>query len=106
MSWLQSMGINRDAGAAALKEIRRCFDEAAALLADGRPYLAGSSFTAADLTFAALAAPAVGQPYARVPPLLGSAPPAMMAEVEELRQHPAGHYVLRMWEIERSVVLR
>ena len=38
------------------------FDFVGELLADGRPYLCGDRFTAADLTFAALAAPMVVPP--------------------------------------------
>jgi len=98
------MRISTESGAAALKGIHRCFDEAAALLADGRPYLTGDTFTAADITFAALAAPAVGQAYAAAPGLGPDTPPAMRAEVEELRAHPAGRFVLRMWEAERGAV--
>ena len=36
--------------------VRRVFDDIARRLADGRPYLLGERFTAADLTFASLAA--------------------------------------------------
>lgn len=97
----QTMGITPEAGAAALQKICHCFDEAGALLADGRPFLTGDSFTAADITFAALAAPAVGQAYAAAPGLSDATPPAMRAEIEELRAHPAGRFALRMWGEQR-----
>lgn len=99
------MGISAEAGAAALQEIRRCFDEVGQQLADGRPFLTGATFTAADITFAALAAPAIGQAYASVPWLSDEAPPAMRAVVEELRAHPAGQFALRLWREQRAVVV-
>ncbi len=68
-------------------------------IADGRPYLTGDRFTAADLTFAAMSAPALlpaeyGVP---LPPL--SAAPADAAEwIRTLRVHPAGAFALRLYE--------
>jgi len=74
------------------------FDFVAELLADGRPYLCGEKFTAADLTFAALSAAVV------VPPVYGVAlpqPQEMRAEtaalVERARKHPAGTYALSLF---------
>jgi glutathione S-transferase len=73
------------------------FDWVAEMLADGRPFLLGDRFTAADLTFAALAAPIV------LPPLYGVALPqpqeldeATALLVERGRAHPAGAHALRM----------
>lgn len=99
------MGISPEGGEKALAKIRACFDDVAALLADGRPFLAGSAFTAADLTFAALAAPALGQAYGTAPGLGSDTPPAMAAQLAELRAHPAGQHALRMWTEQRGVVL-
>ena len=58
--------------------VRRELDEVAELLADGRRYLCGERFTAADLTFAALAAaviipPGYGVPLPQPDELLGPA---------------------------------
>jgi glutathione S-transferase len=70
-------------------------DFVASLLADGRPYLCGERFTAADLTFASLAAPVL------VPAVYGVAlpQPAQMradtaALVQRAREHPAGAFAL------------
>jgi glutathione S-transferase len=100
------MRITPENGAAALEKIKAAFDEVAALLADGRPYLTGASFTAADLSFASLAAPALGQPYACAPALDADTPAAMREQLEELRAHPAGRFALRLWAEERGAVLR
>jgi glutathione S-transferase len=76
----------------------REFDYVAELLSDGREYLCGGRFSAADLTFAALAAASV------VPPQYGVAlpqPEALPAPtrilVERARQHPAGRHALEMF---------
>jgi glutathione S-transferase len=75
----------------------RELDFVAALLADGRPYLCGERFGAADLTFAALAAPLV------VPTIYGVTLPQpeqmagpTAALVRRAREHPAGRYALRL----------
>jgi glutathione S-transferase len=73
------------------------FDRVGAMLEDGRPFLLGSRFTAADLTFAALAAPVLLPPTYGVtlPPLeLLDEPTAAL--VRRGRAHPAGRFALRM----------
>jgi glutathione S-transferase len=82
--------------------VRASFDAVAERLSDGRPYLCGERFSAADLTFAALAAPMLMPPEYGVPlPQPEELPPAMAATVRELREHPAGAYALRMFREER-----
>jgi len=88
--------------AASLREVRRTFDRIEERLADGRPYLAGERFTAADLTFSALAASVLMPPEYGVPlPSPEELPPAMAPVVRELRDHPAGRHALRMFREER-----
>jgi glutathione S-transferase len=76
----------------------RELDYVAELLADGRPYLCGERFGAADLTFAALSAAVV------VPPVYGTPlpqpevlAPHTVALVERVREHPAGRYAMRLF---------
>lgn len=71
-------------------------------LADGRRYLVGEQFSAADLTFAALGAVLV------IPPEYGFAVPerarqlSPLAEVaDEVRARPAGQFITRMYAEER-----
>jgi glutathione S-transferase len=72
------------------------------LLADGRPYLCGDRFSAADLTFASLAGPAVVPPeYTVELPQPDSLPPAARRLVERAREHPAGQHALKMFERHR-----
>ncbi|HEU4736598.1 MAG TPA: glutathione S-transferase family protein [Solirubrobacterales bacterium] len=83
-------------------EVRATFDAVAARLGDGRPYLCGERFSAADLTFAALAAPILMPPEYGVPlPQPEELPAAMAATVRELRAHPAGAHALTMFREER-----
>ncbi len=82
--------------------VRATFDEVAERLADGRPYLCGEGFTAADLTFAALAAAVLMPPEYGVPlPQPEALPTEMAAKVDEFRAHPAGSHALRMSREER-----
>jgi len=82
--------------------VRTTFDEVAERLADGRPFLCGDSFTAADLTFAALAAAVLMPVEYGVPlPQPEVLPPPMAAKVDELRSHPAGAFALRMFREQR-----
>jgi glutathione S-transferase len=83
-------------------EVRIVFDTVAQRLSDGRPYLCGERFTAADLTFAALAASVLMPPEYGVPlPQPEELPAAAAAVVRELRAHPAGAHALAMFRHER-----
>src|SRR5262245_7737700 len=83
-------------------EVRGVFDAVAERLADGRPYLCGDRFTAADLTFASLAAAVLMPPEYGVPlPQPEELPVAMAAVVREFRAHPAGVHALAMYRDER-----
>ena len=83
-------------------KVRATFDEVGERLADGRPFLCGDRFTAADLTFSALSASVLVPPEYGVPlPQPDVLPPAMASLVRELREHPAGAHAMRMYREER-----
>jgi glutathione S-transferase len=87
-------GIERDDEAAVFHEL----DFVAERLADGRPYLCGERFGAADLTFAALSAPVVIPAVYGVPlPPPEILPPRLAAVVKRAREHPAGRYALALF---------
>jgi len=91
-------GIERQDEATVWRE----FDFAAERLADGREYLSGDRFSAADLTFAALAAPMVVPPEYTVPlPQPDALPPGPRGLVERAREHPAGAHALKMFRQHR-----
>jgi glutathione S-transferase len=82
--------------------VRAVFDEVGERLGDGRRYLVGDSFTAADLTFAALAASVLVPSRYGVPlPPLERLPEPFAGEVRALREHPAGAFALRLYDQER-----
>jgi glutathione S-transferase len=83
----------------------REFDFVAEQLSDGRSYLCGERFGAADLTFAALAAPVL------VPTVYGvqlPQPDVMAVDtaqfIERAREHPAGRFALRVVAEQRPVL--
>jgi glutathione S-transferase len=83
-------------------EVRAVFERVAERLADGRPYLCGERFSAADLTFASLAAAVLMPPEYGVPlPQPNELPAPMSTKVRELRAHPAGAFALKMFREER-----
>ena len=96
------LDVNDASVARAIVRVDEEFGFVGELLADGRRHLAADRFTAADLTFAALAAPCVVPPVYGTPlPQPGDMHPAMAALVERWRAHPAGRYALRMFAEER-----
>jgi glutathione S-transferase len=96
------LDITPETTAHSLAEVRASFDEVGERLSDGRPYLAGERFTAADLAFAALSAAVLMPPEYGVPlPQPSELPAAMATVVNELRDHPAGRFALKMFRDER-----
>jgi len=96
------MEIDAEGVRLARTRIAAVFAEVAKRLSDGRHFLLGARFSAADLTFAALAAPLV-QPREHgfpLPPLetLGE---EMQAQVKAFRATIAGSFALRLYAEER-----
>jgi glutathione S-transferase len=97
--------VTPETAAGSEKAVNATFDRVAERLSDGRPHLCGERFTAADLTFAALAAPLVMPPeYGVALPQPDVLPEPMASKVRALREHPAGAYALRMFREERRRV--
>jgi glutathione S-transferase len=83
-------------------EVRAVFDAVGERMSDGRRYLCGEEFTAADLTFSALAAPVLMPAgYGVQLPKPDELPPYAADVVCELRAHLAGKHAMRMFDAER-----
>ncbi len=94
--------IGPQTGVQAGAAVRRTFDAVATRLQDGRRYLCGDAFSAADLAFAALAAPVIVPPQYGTPlPAPGELPAPMAAGVRAFRSHPAGAFASRLFREER-----
>jgi glutathione S-transferase len=96
------LDVDDDTAAESRARVRAVFDEVGERLADGRRYLVGDRFTAADLAFAALAASVlVPARYGVLLPPLDELPEPFAGEVRALREHPAGRFALRLYDQER-----
>jgi glutathione S-transferase len=90
-------GLERDEAS-----VRQVFDAIAERLADGRSYLCGDRFTAADLTFAALSASVLVPPeYGVSLPQPEILPARTASDVRDFRAHPAGRFALRLFREDR-----
>jgi glutathione S-transferase len=96
------MKIDDEGAERSLEHIQSVFDTVGELLADGRSYLVGKAFGAADLTFAALAAPILlPRNYGSPLPSLDELPSELLVQVEEFRSSPAGDFALRIYRDHR-----
>jgi glutathione S-transferase len=79
-------------------QVAAVFADVSARIADGRPFLFGDRFTAADLTFAALASPLLSPRVS-----VDLAPTGLRDTIDRLRATPAGALGLRLLEERRRL---
>jgi glutathione S-transferase len=98
----RELGIGPDAIRDDGRRVRESFDAIAERLADGRPHLCGERFSAADLTFACLAAAVLVPPeYGVRLPQPDELPDHIARDVRTFREHPAGAYAMELFRRER-----
>jgi len=98
----KGLRITPDGAQRSIVQVRSIFAEVDDLLSDGRQYLVDNRFTAADLTFAALASPVLlPERGIAAYPSVDELPGAMREPVERLRATRAGKFALRMYAQER-----
>jgi glutathione S-transferase len=83
------------------RAIAQTTEQVNAMLADGRPYLFGDHFSAADLTFAALASPMIQPPEHPRFPSANDAPATLRADSAAFLSSPAAAFARRMYTDER-----
>ena len=102
MGMKKGLKINKEAADRAVERIGEYFAKVSAMLSDGRRYLFGNEFTAADLTWAALACgPAGAKGYGGSTASEEEAPPEMREQVRGWRETPAGQFVQRIYDEHR-----
>jgi len=97
-----AMSIDEESASRSIERVMRVMETVSDRLADGRRYLHGDRFGAADISFASLAAPAVWVPDYAVPlPRLDQVPAGLQKLVRDARATRAGEFCFRMYRDER-----
>lgn len=101
-----ALKINAEACARSMDTIRKTLAAVDEVLSDGRRFLAGERFSAADLALASLASPVMGvgrkDGFSAVLPDASAFSPEFASFVEECRETRAGQHILRMYREERG----
>jgi len=99
----KALGVTDAGYERARASVEQVFAEVVARVGDGRPYLTGERFTAADLAFATLTAPLVWPAhYGSGMLTIADAPPPVREAIEEQRATPGGALAVRLFEQERA----
>lgn len=103
----KSLRISQNSALRSLGQVHQVFSQVEQRLQDGRPFLVDGRFTAADLTFASLAAPVLLPPkYRGHMPALEDVPQSMRDEIHRLRETVAGRFAMRLFDEERGTKAR
>ncbi|HEX5183691.1 MAG TPA: glutathione S-transferase C-terminal domain-containing protein [Allosphingosinicella sp.] len=93
-----ALHLSPQSATAAADHIRAAFEATDKRVADGRPYLCGDRLTIGDIALAAAAGPLLLPPgYGAEMPPLDKMPAPVSDLIEELRAHPTGRFVARLY---------
>jgi glutathione S-transferase len=98
----RAMRIDQAGAARSRDKVRRVFDEVAQRLSDGRPYLLGDRFGAADIAFAAFSSPLFTPAEHPLRKHAVEPPQAFVDDVRDLRETPAGAFALKLYRERRN----
>ncbi len=102
----RSLNIDEKRAARSREKVLQSFERMNELLSDSRPYLCGDTFSAADLSFACMAAPVLlvsrNEGYGAHLPATEEVPAPARDFALSLRESPAGIHAMRMFRDERS----
>ncbi len=102
----RKLGLDNKDAVVFLVEVKKIFNQVDELLGDGRKYLVGNRFSAADLAFAAIAAPVLlPVEYGGAQTKFNEISEEFRQEIIALRATPAGQFVLKMYQEERPINL-
>ena len=103
---LSGLAINREQVDQDINNIYNEFEVVEKRLRDGRPYLFGDRFTAADISFAcmggAILLPSPNEGYGAYLPPLDNSCEELSTIAKDLRKSPAGKWVLGLYRNERG----
>jgi glutathione S-transferase len=95
--------VNAESAAQYHEQIENVFEKVNELLADGRNYLVGDKISAADISFASLAAPILQPPQHPIKSSDSEKLPAeFLSKIKKLQETAAGDFVLRLYKTERN----
>lgn len=98
----RTLNVTENSATRALQGIWQIFDRVSHRLSDGRRYLVGDNFSAADLTFAALSAPILlPAEHPMKLPKIDETNSEMATTIKELRATSAGIYALSLYQKHR-----
>ena len=94
----KAMKVRPDSRKKTYAKIEKTLNDIEKQLSDGRPFLLGERFTAADLTFASLAAAILlPENYGVILPKPEECPSEMRDQILKWRAHPAGQFALKLY---------